>query len=336
MAMKAALMSLLDTALEAGMTVSERLKPIWQPLWQLLPSWLTGLIIWTLKWFLGLATMLALVLYQNQNAMLYHPEIAGMVRDPAGNPPRLRNPSEWLIPYEDVTVETADKLKLHCWFLKQEDTANAPTLIFFQENAGNMGMRLPSMNEFYRRLGMNVFMVSYRGYGRSEGTPTEEGLQLDAQAALDAVWARPDVDKTRILLLGRSLGGAVSVYIAEQNPDKVKGLILENTFTSIPDMVDVVMPWVAPMKSLVLRIGWHSKARIPSITAPILFVSGRRDELVPPAHMDALLAAARTSLYTVMHKVPEGKHNDTWQCNTATYNAAVRAFLVKIGALPHG
>ena len=168
MAMKAALMSLLDTALEAGMTVSERLKPIWQPLWQLLPSWLTGLIIWTLKWFLGLATMLALVLYRNQNAMLYHPEIAGMVRDPAGNPPRLRNPSEWLIPYEDVTVETADKLKLHCWFLKQEDTANAPTLIFFQENAGNMGMRLPSMNEFYRRLGMNVFMVSYRGYGRSE------------------------------------------------------------------------------------------------------------------------------------------------------------------------
>ena len=94
---------------------------------------------------------------------------------------------------------------------------------------------------------------------------------------------------------------------------KVKGLILENTFTSIPDMVDVVMPWVAPMKSLVLRIGWHSKARIPAITAPILFISGRRDELVPPAHMDALLAAARTSLYTVMHKVPEGKHNDTWQ-----------------------
>ena len=94
--MKASMMSLLDTALEAGMTVSERLKPIWQPLWQLLPSWLTGLIIWTLKWFLGLATMLALVLYRNQNAMLYHPEIAGMVRDPAGNPPRLRNPSEWL------------------------------------------------------------------------------------------------------------------------------------------------------------------------------------------------------------------------------------------------
>ena len=71
MATKAVLMSLLDTALEAGMTVSERLKPIWQPLWQLLPSWLTGLIIWTLKWFLGLATMLALVLYRNQNAMLY-------------------------------------------------------------------------------------------------------------------------------------------------------------------------------------------------------------------------------------------------------------------------
>ena len=106
---------------------------------------------------------------------------------------------------------------------------------------------------------------------------------------------------------------------------KVKGLILENTFTSIPDMVDVVMPWVAPMKSLVLRIGWHSKARIPAITAPILFVSGRRDELVPPAHMDALLAAARTSLYTVMHKVPEGKHNDTWQVPFLIVHACTRA-----------
>jgi len=161
------------------------------------------------------------------------------------------------------------------------------------------------MKEFYRNLGMNVFMVSYRGYGKSQGTPTEEGLQRDGQAVIDHVWGRGDVDKTRILVLGRSLGGAVSVYVCEQNPDKVKGLILENTFTSIPDMVDVVMPWVAPLKSLVLRIGWQSVERIPSITTPILFISGRSDELIPPAQMDQLQAAAKSSIYTTMHQVTE-------------------------------
>ena len=235
--------------------------------------------------------------------MLYHPEIPQIGRDPADNPPMHRNPGEWGMPYEDVTVETDDKVELHCWFIKQASSADAPTLIFFQENAGNMGLRLPSMKEFYKNLGMNVFMVSYRGYGKSQGTPTEEGLQKDGQAVIDHVWGRSDVDKTRLLVLGRSLGGAVSVYVCERNPDKVKGLILENTFTSIPDMVDVLMPWVAPLKSLVLRIGWKSVERIPAITTPILFVSGRSDELIPPAQMDMLQTAAQSSIYTVMHKV---------------------------------
>ena len=268
-----------------------------------------------------------------QNAMLYHPEIPGVGRDPAKNPPQLRNPSEWGIPYEDVTVETEDKVQLHCWFLRQAAPASAPTLIFFQENAGNMGMRLPSMNQFYKSLGMNVFMVSYRGYGKSQGTPTEDGLQMDAEAVLEHVWNRPDVDKKRVLILGRSLGGAVSVYIAQKHPEKVKGLILENTFTSIADMVDVVLPLVAPLKHLVLRIGWKSLDRISTITTPILFVSGRRDEIVPARHMDALMHAATSSIYCTMHKVENGQHNDTWTKNIGAYNAAVQAFMTKIGAV---
>lgn len=87
---------------------------------------------------LALATVVALLLYRNQNSMLYHPEIPQIGRDPAGNPRGYRDPSEWSMPYEDVYVETGDKVKLHCWFMKQDASRSAPTLIFFQENAGNM------------------------------------------------------------------------------------------------------------------------------------------------------------------------------------------------------
>ena len=116
-----------------------------------------------------------------------------------------------------------------------------------------MGLRLPSIFTLYDRLGVNVFMVSYRGYGRSEGSPEEAGLKLDAEAVISHVSKMIEIDTTQILILGRSLGGAVGTYIAAKYPQHVKGLILENTFTSIPDMVDVIMPYIAPLKFLVLR-----------------------------------------------------------------------------------
>lgn len=148
------------------------------------------------------------------------------------------------------------------------------------------------MHTLFDRLGVNIFMVSYRGYGRSGGSPEEQGLKLDAVAVMNHVSRMPQIDNKRILVLGRSLGGAVGTYIAANHPEHVKGLVLENTFTSIPDMVDVVMPWVAPLKFLVLRISWASIDLIPKVTAPVLFISGLRDELVPPEHMKRLFDAA--------------------------------------------
>jgi pimeloyl-ACP methyl ester carboxylesterase len=156
-----------------------------------------------------------------------------------------------------------------------------------QENAGNMGLRLPSMHMLWSKLRVNIFMLSYRGYGRSEGEPDEVGLMQDADAVssrrpplcaevsgheASSVWSlelvskrtdsaivplavisalsqailhvasRSDVDARRILVHGRSLGGAVGCFVAEKYPEMVKGLVLENTFTSIADMVDVVLP----------------------------------------------------------------------------------------------
>ena len=158
---------------------------------------------------------------------------------------------------------------------------------------GNMGLRLPSMAALYRNLGVNIFMVSYRGYGRSEGTPNELGIKMDAKAVMEHVFKKKEVDGKRLLILGRSLGGAVGTYIASAFPQYVRGLILENTFTSIPDMVDAIFPkWISTMKWLVLRISWGSIDLIPSVTSPILFISGLQDELVPPEHMRKMHDAA--------------------------------------------
>jgi hypothetical protein len=138
-----------------------------------------------------------------------------------------------------LQVVSDDGIKLHCWLIKQADSRNKPTILFFQErlklfcfmanlitynstfsheqeNAGNMGMRLPSMNMLWARLQVNVFMVSYRGYGRSEGEPDEKGIKMDADAVITHLTSRKDIDTKRIIVLGRSLGGAVGVYVASK------------------------------------------------------------------------------------------------------------------------
>jgi len=104
----------------------------------------------------------------------------------------------------------------------------------------------------------NVYVISYRGYGRSEGYPNERGLCIDAQAAFSYLISRPDVDPEKIFIFGRSLGGAVAVHLAKElGFPTIKGLIIENTFTSIPDMVEVVMPYLQYFKSLVTN-RWES------------------------------------------------------------------------------
>lgn len=111
---------------------------------------------------------------------------------------------------------------------------------------------------------------------------------------------------------GRSLGGAVAISLAHRYSDNVKGIIVENTFLSIPDMVDVLMPWAAYIKHLVLRISWNSGELIKNLKHPILFISGDSDELVPPHQMRALYQNAGNSEYKDFYEVRRGTHNDTW------------------------
>lgn len=151
----------------------------------------------------------------------------------------------------------------------------------FHGNAGNIGHRVPIAKILAENASCNVFMAEYRGYGLSTGVPNEKGLTIDAQAAFDYIRQHKEMRDAKILVYGQSLGGAVAVQLVAKNQNDVIGLILENTFTSIKDMIPNAFP---PAKFLVgfCHEYWPSADTLPQITeVPVLFLSGLKDEIVP-------------------------------------------------------
>lgn len=134
--------------------------------------------------YLGFFLALSLLMvYFMQNRMLYIPDAPNQAfRYPENNPKSYRNPGERNMPYEDVIVTTSDGLKLAGWFIKQKNPTAHETVIYFHENAGNIGNRLYAIEALYIELEVNILIVGYRGYGHSEGTPSEAGIELDAEA----------------------------------------------------------------------------------------------------------------------------------------------------------
>ncbi|ETI54671.1 hypothetical protein, variant 3 [Phytophthora nicotianae CJ01A1] len=228
-------------------------------------------------------------------------------------------------------IPCKDGVKINAWLMKQKEHTTRPTLIFFHGNAGNIGYRLPNAVQLFRKVGVNVLLVDYRGFGHSEGTPSEEGIKLDAEAVLDAMHARTDIDSSKLVAFGRSLGGAVSVYLAEKEPSRVAAVVLENTFLSISAMVDALMPFLSYVKPLVLRMDWNNERAIQKIKQPILFIAGMQDELVPHSHMEKLRSLAASSQRVVWFPVPGGTHNDSWLRGGDKYYSELRQFLDALG-----
>ena len=175
-----------------------------------------------------------------------------------------------------------------------------------------MGFRLQNAAGMFGLGHCNVLMMDYRGYGKSTGVPTEAGLQQDAAAVLKYLRRHPRLGNSPVIPFGRSLGGSVAIWLAYHFPSDVAAIVVENTYLSIPSMVDVLMPWARKIKHLVLRIQWHSDELIKSIKQPILFISGDADELVPPSHMKGLYELATVSIHRDFYSVASGTHNDTW------------------------
>lgn len=142
------------------------------------------------------------ILYHAQDNFLFYPEL------PSHSRVYIPSPSMFRLPYESVQVTTSDKTMLHMYFIHQpkERQRHSPTIVFFHGNAGNMGHRLQNCAGLYHNLHCNILLVEYRGYGLSEGTPSEEGVYLDAKASLDYLFTRNDINHSEIVVFGRSLG----------------------------------------------------------------------------------------------------------------------------------
>lgn len=251
------------------------------------------------------------MVYFGQNKLLYVPNMPSVeMKFPEANPLGFRSPEEHNLDFEDARVTTSDGYTLYGWFVKQVDPQKVETLIFFHANAGNIGFRLPNIVKLHEHCDANILIVGYRGYGHSEGTPTEEGLKLDSEAILDWALKHPDIDNNKIFVFGRSLGGAVAIHLCSRRPENIQGLILENTFSCISDMVDRIFPYVSVLKRYLLEIDWNSIESIKTIKTPMLFISGRKDQIVPFEQMDRLYDAAKEARHKDMYKIENGTHNE--------------------------
>jgi len=273
-----------------------------------------------LLWIVGMALF---VVWWNQEFILYQPTITSSHtegRQTPFNPRGLKTPGEMGLPFADVYLETDDGVTVNGWLLQAKDSASKPAILYLHGNAGNIGHRLPGLYELYHQIDCNIFIIDYRGYGNSSGSPSEAGLVLDAKAGLEYLYERADVDSKNIIVFGRSLGGAVAISLVAKYQEKVRGMIIENTFTRIDDMATVLFARLAkvdnsekfllPILACYLTNPWRSIEKIPSITKPSLFYSGQKDELIPPSQMKALFSASKSEP-KMMHEVPEGGHNNT-------------------------
>ncbi|BBN00074.1 uncharacterized protein MPTK1_1g26170 [Marchantia polymorpha subsp. ruderalis] len=293
-------------------------------------NWLNGLLYGAG----GILATCMVLLVTMQEKLVYVPVIPGMSKGYQITPARLR------LKYEDIWLTAEDGVRLHSWFIKLQPAVQGPTILFFQENAGNIAHRLEFVNLMLQRLNCNVFMLSYRGYGDSDGFPSQHGLTMDAQAALDHLLQRTDIDPTRIVVFGRSLGGAVGSALVANNPGKISALILENTFTSVLDMAGVMLPLLkyviggtgSPglrMLNFLVRSPWSTIDIVSKIENPILFLSGLRDEMVPPSHMRRLYDAAQLNADRQLIEFPNGMHMDTWLKGGDRYWRVLQLYLDK-------
>lgn len=185
-------------------------------------------------------------------------------------------PKEAGLAFEDIYFSTADHVRLNAWLVKRATRPEeAATVLFCHGNAGNLSDRVAKLTDF-RNAGLNVFILDYRGFGKSQGRTTEKGMYADVKAAYDYLQTRPDIAKNKIILYGASMGGAAAIDLASKEP--VAALIVDSTFTSSIDMAKRIAPLVP---SFMLAVKLDSVSKIKKISAPKLFIHSPDDETVP-------------------------------------------------------
>ena len=225
------------------------------------------------------------------NSLLYFP--SGVL---------VSTPAEEGLAYRDVAIPTEDGERLHGWWIPAPRQPSLAHVLHFHGNAGNIGDRVFEALQL-TAAGLDVFLLDYRGYGRSTGRPSEEGTYRDARAARRALLEQEGVRPERVVYLGESLGGAVALDLALAVPPR--GLVLRSAWTSIRALGRLHYPLVPP---LLVPNAYPSLERIGSLRCPLLVVHGERDDIVPFSHAEALLSAAPGPKR--LERIPGAGHND--------------------------
>ena len=254
--------------------------------------------------YLGLSTLM----YIFQSRLIYHPvHVITMTPENIG------------LTYENTTFKAEDGIELSGWFVPAEHSRGV--VLFCHGNAGNITDRLESINIFHL-LGLSVFIFDYRGYGESSGKTNEHGTYLDAEAAWNYLVEERHVTPEEIIIMGRSLGGAIAARLAKRHTPKV--LILESAFTSIRAMGKELFPWL-PLKFL-SRFDYTTIDYISAIECPVLIIHSPDDDLIPYNHGRCLFEAA--------HEPKEffeisGSHDDGFLMTGKLYEDGLDGFISK-------
>ncbi|HEX8422962.1 MAG TPA: alpha/beta hydrolase [Pyrinomonadaceae bacterium] len=228
---------------------------------------------------------------------------------------------------EDVQLTASDGVRLHGWYCTPhtgrggalEPVQADATLLFLHGNAGNISHRYEIMEDFVK-LPVNVLIIDYRGYGKSEGDPSEQGLYDDARAAWDYLTNARGIPASRIVIFGESLGGAVAIDLASKT--QACGLIVQSSFTSVADMAAELMPFIP---RFMLRTKMDSLTKIASVSCPKLFIHSQADEIVPYKLGRRLFNAAHAPKQ--FYEVKGAPHNLTFELGGAAYYEALRSFI---------
>jgi len=256
----------------------------------------------------GIYVLLSAVLFFAQSSFVYQPgkTIAVTPRD-AG------------FDYEDINYMTTDGAKISAWFIPAKDPKGV--VLFCHGNAGNISHRVDTIDIFYQ-LGLSTLIFDYRGYGRSGGKPTETGTYLDAEGAWNYLLREKGLKPGEIIIAGRSLGGSVASRLAAgKNP---RALIIESSFTSVPDLGARIYPYL-PVR-LLCRFGYNTTVFVKNVKCPVLVIHSPDDEMIPFEHGMQIFAAANDPKTFLRIR---GSHNEGFMASREQYTRALKEFLYK-------
>ncbi|QDU62502.1 Haloalkane dehalogenase [Planctomycetes bacterium Pan216] len=249
--------------------------------------------------------------------------------------PEQHPAGDWLpqgLVYEDILFSTEDGVSLHGWYCTDADRREQPRIVvdegtpkpvvlFFHGNAGSLAWRAELIREWLGSFDVDFFAIDYRGYGKSDGRPSEEGFYRDSRAAYRWLVEEKGISPERVVIFGRSLGGAVALELALAVEHRC--LVIESTFTSLPDVARLVYPWLPFPWLMVTR--FDNRDRISSYHRPLFIGHGKRDNLVPIQMAQELfeLAGGPKELF----EVADAQHIGLMAYGGEIYRRRLAAFL---------